>query len=199
MNITSSVLRLEREIETLRRRLLALGPLHPGSISEQYHVCRNPGCCCMHPHRPQRHGPYHKLAYVHRGRPVCRFVRSGCLREIRFNAERSSSSAAHRWPRPKAGATGPLGPKPVCTHRGQTEPVETDAWENPNGTAMRPSKGHVGLQYCVQPLPGPTFLISSGSFSWPFPLRASRIVCYPLRICCACNSSSRISNPGPRR
>lgn len=82
MNITSSVRRLEREIETLRRRLLALGPLHPGSISEQYHVCRNPGCCCMHPHRPQRHGPYHKLAYVHRGRPVCRFVRSGCLREM---------------------------------------------------------------------------------------------------------------------
>src|SRR5438874_4330217 len=82
MNITSSVRRLEREIETLRRRLLALGPLHPGSISEQYHVCRNPGCCCMHPHRPQRHGPYHKLAYVHRGQPVCRFVRSGCLREM---------------------------------------------------------------------------------------------------------------------
>jgi len=82
MNITSSVRRLERQIETLRGRLLALGPLHPGSISEQYHVCRNPGCCCMHPHRPQRHGPYHKLAYVHRGRPVCRFVRSACLREI---------------------------------------------------------------------------------------------------------------------
>src|SRR2546430_17362758 len=38
--------------------IFALGPLHPGSISEQYHVCRNPGCCCMHPHRPQRHGPY---------------------------------------------------------------------------------------------------------------------------------------------
>ncbi len=82
MNITSSVRHLESEIETLRRRLLALGPLHPGSISEQYHVCGNPACCCMHPHRPQRHGPYHKLAYVHRGRPVCRFVRSACLREI---------------------------------------------------------------------------------------------------------------------
>lgn len=36
----------------------------------------------MHPKKPRRHGPYHKLAYVHRGRPVCRFVRAGCLREI---------------------------------------------------------------------------------------------------------------------
>lgn len=36
----------------------------------------------MHPQKPRRHGPYHKLAYVHRGRPVCRFVRVGCLQEI---------------------------------------------------------------------------------------------------------------------
>lgn len=36
----------------------------------------------MHPQNPRRHGPYHKLAYVHRGRPVCRFVRTGCLAEV---------------------------------------------------------------------------------------------------------------------
>jgi len=83
MNTTSSVLRLEREIDTLRRKLLALGPLHPGSVSEQYHVCGNPGCCCMHPQQPHRHGPYHKLAYVHRGQPVCRFVRAGSLQEVK--------------------------------------------------------------------------------------------------------------------
>lgn len=83
MNNASSILRLERQIDTLRRKLLALGPLHPGSVSAQYHVCGNPGCCCLHPKKPRRHGPYHKLAYVHRGRPVCRFVRAGCLQEIR--------------------------------------------------------------------------------------------------------------------
>jgi hypothetical protein len=33
--------------------------------------------------QPQRHGPYHKLAYVHRGHPVCRFVRPDCLAELR--------------------------------------------------------------------------------------------------------------------
>jgi hypothetical protein len=82
MNNTPSVLRLEREIDALRRKLLALGPLHPGSISRQYHVCGNPRCCCMHPQHPHRHGPYHKLAYVHRGRPVCRFVRADCVQEI---------------------------------------------------------------------------------------------------------------------
>jgi len=36
----------------------------------------------MDPQQPRRHGPYHKLAYVHRGKPVCRFVRADCLTEV---------------------------------------------------------------------------------------------------------------------
>ncbi len=82
MNPTQSVLQLERKIETLCRKLLELGPLHPGSASRQYQVCGKPGCRCMHPKAPQRHGPYYKLAYVHRGKPVCRFVRAHCVAEV---------------------------------------------------------------------------------------------------------------------
>ena len=82
MNTTQSILRLERKIDTLRRKLLALGPLHPGSVSRQYQVCGNPTCRCMKPKDPQRHGPYHKLAYVYRGKPVCRFVRADCVAEL---------------------------------------------------------------------------------------------------------------------
>lgn len=37
----------------------------------------------MDPQHPQRHGPYHKLAYVHRGKPVCRFVRTDCIAEVK--------------------------------------------------------------------------------------------------------------------
>lgn len=33
--------------------------------------------------RPRRHGPYYKLAYVHRGKPVCRFVRADCIRGVK--------------------------------------------------------------------------------------------------------------------
>jgi hypothetical protein len=36
----------------------------------------------MDPKKPQRHGPYYKLAYVHRGKPVCRFVRADCVTEV---------------------------------------------------------------------------------------------------------------------
>jgi hypothetical protein len=83
MNSNPSAERLEREIETVKQKLLALGPLHPGSVSRQYQACGNPGCRCMHPQKPQKHGPYYKLAYVHRGKPVCRFVRVACVDEMK--------------------------------------------------------------------------------------------------------------------
>jgi len=82
MNTTQSVTALERKIEKIRQALSALGPIHPGSASLQYQVCGRPGCRCAHPRRPQRHGPYHKLSYVHQGKPVCRFVRADCAKEL---------------------------------------------------------------------------------------------------------------------
>ena len=36
----------------------------------------------MNPENPQRHGPYYKLAFVHRGKPVCRFVRAESVDEL---------------------------------------------------------------------------------------------------------------------
>ena len=83
MNTNTSLDRLEREIDTIKQQLLALGPMHPGSVSRQYQVCGNPSCRCMEPKRPQRHGPYYKLAYVHRGKPVCRFVRADCVQPVK--------------------------------------------------------------------------------------------------------------------
>jgi hypothetical protein len=74
--------KLESEIARIRKRILGLGPMHPGSVSRQYQVCGRPGCRCMDAKNPRRHGPYRKLAYVHRGKPVCRFVRADCAQEI---------------------------------------------------------------------------------------------------------------------
>jgi len=74
---------LESEIEAIKQNLLALGSMHPGSVSRQYQACGNPTCRCMDPKNPQKHGPYYKLAYVHRGKPVCRFVRAACVDEMK--------------------------------------------------------------------------------------------------------------------
>ena len=82
MNPKPSVVRLQRNIAAVRAALGALGAMHPGSVSRQYQVCGRPGCRCLDPHQPRRHGPYHKLAYVHRGQPACRFVRAACVGEV---------------------------------------------------------------------------------------------------------------------
>ena len=79
---TTSISTLEAEIRSVQAELQKLGPMHPGSISKQYQVCGRAGCRCTDPKHPQRHGPYHKLAYVYRGKPVCRFVRAGTAQTL---------------------------------------------------------------------------------------------------------------------
>lgn len=65
---------LERQIARIKNALLALGPLHPGSLSRQYNVCGKAGCRCKDPTHPRRHGPYYKISYVYRGQFTSRFV-----------------------------------------------------------------------------------------------------------------------------
>lgn len=66
---------LEQRIRAIQGELAALGPIHPGSLSQQYNVCGNPACRCKDPRRPQKHGPYYQLSYTWRGRSTTRFVR----------------------------------------------------------------------------------------------------------------------------
>ena len=99
MNTNTSVERLEREIGKIKQRLQELGPMHPGSVSRQYQVCGNPNCRCMNPKHPQRHGPYYKLAYVYHGKPVCRFVRAGCVTDMkkRLATYKTFRSLIDKW------------------------------------------------------------------------------------------------------
>ena len=74
MSNTLRIQKIEQEIEGIKKELLELGQLHPGSISKQYNVCGKPGCRCKDPVAPRRHGPYYKVSYVHRGKFSSRFV-----------------------------------------------------------------------------------------------------------------------------
>jgi len=74
---------IDQKIQNLKAELGALGSLRPGSLSRQYHVCRKPGCRCQDPHKPQRHGPYYHLDYVHHAKKTTRFIRVEQLPEVR--------------------------------------------------------------------------------------------------------------------
>lgn len=75
--------RIQHRIAQLQQQLLTLGPLHPGSISEQYNICGTPGCRCKDSKDPQKHGPYYQLSFTWRGKSSSRFVRPEQIAEVR--------------------------------------------------------------------------------------------------------------------
>lgn len=91
--------RLKLEIEHIKRQLTELGPIHPGSISSQYHACGTPSCRCHDPVNPVKHGPYDKLTYSRAGKSACRFVRPECVEELkqRLDNYRTFRRLTARW------------------------------------------------------------------------------------------------------
>lgn len=73
----------ERKIESLKKQLFDLGPMLPGSISEQWNVCGTPGCKCKDAKRPVKHGPYHQLSFTVAGKSSTFFVKKRDLDEAR--------------------------------------------------------------------------------------------------------------------
>jgi len=78
-NITT----LEKEISSIKNKLMSLGDMHPGSMTEQYNICGTPGCKCKDKHNPKKHGPYYQLSFVHNKKNSSRFVKQELVNETR--------------------------------------------------------------------------------------------------------------------
>ena len=74
---------LQARLTRIQTELVALGPIHPGSLSTQANVCGTAGCQCKDPRAPQKHGPYSQLSYTWRGKSTTRFVRPGRVAVLR--------------------------------------------------------------------------------------------------------------------
>jgi hypothetical protein len=83
MKATASIQQLEQRIQQIKAELAALGEMRPGSLSKQYNVCGKPNCRCKDPQKPQRHGPYYQLSWVHRGKSTTQFIRRPLLPPVR--------------------------------------------------------------------------------------------------------------------
>lgn len=77
------VQKLETQIEKLKRDLSKIGDMRPGSLSKQYSACQKPGCKCVDPVNPQRHGPFYQISYTHRGKSTTQFVRPPFVPQVR--------------------------------------------------------------------------------------------------------------------
>jgi len=80
--------REERKVEQLRAKLAKLGPMLPGSISEQWNVCGTPGCRCKDTENPVKHGPYYQLSFTVGGRSSTMFIKKEDLPELRRRLKR---------------------------------------------------------------------------------------------------------------
>ena len=65
---------LEARIAKIKAALTTLGDLRPGTLSQQYNVCGNPGCRCK-ASPPQKHGPYYQVSFTSQGKSQTQFVR----------------------------------------------------------------------------------------------------------------------------
>ena len=80
--------REERKVQQLKDKLAKLGPMLPGSISEQWNVCGTPGCRCKDPKNPVKHGPYYQLSFTVGGRSSTMFIKKADLTEARRRLKR---------------------------------------------------------------------------------------------------------------
>lgn len=74
---------IEKQIERIKSELAKLGPMRPGTLSSQYAACQKPGCACMDPVHPKKHGPFYQLSYSHKGKSTTRFVRPGYVAQVK--------------------------------------------------------------------------------------------------------------------
>jgi len=74
MKTTKTEQELDREIKRIKRQIVQLGDLRPGTLSRQYNVCGTPGCRCK-ASPPQKHGPYYQLSLTRKGKSKTRFIR----------------------------------------------------------------------------------------------------------------------------
>jgi len=73
----------QSKIRQLKQKLLNLGPVLPGSISEQWNVCGTPSCKCKDAKDPQKHGPYYQLSFSVSGRSSSMFIKEQDISEAR--------------------------------------------------------------------------------------------------------------------
>ena len=73
---------LRLKIKRIKDKLVTLGDLRPGNLSEQYNVCGTPGCRCK-AQPPQKHGPYNQLSWTRNKKSSTRFVRQNQLNRVR--------------------------------------------------------------------------------------------------------------------
>jgi len=78
----------ERKINRIKAAINDLGPILPGSISQQFNVCGTPHCRCKDPDNPKKHGPYYQLSFTVQGESSSLFISKKDVAEAKRRVKR---------------------------------------------------------------------------------------------------------------
>jgi hypothetical protein len=74
---------IEMQINAVKRKIVEMGNVRPGSISQQYNVCGKKECRCKDKKNPQKHGPYYILSYRFEGKNRTEYINPSYLPELK--------------------------------------------------------------------------------------------------------------------
>ena len=77
------VKKMGKRIDQIKAELALIGDMRPGSLNQQLTVCGRSNCRCMDPKKPQKHGPYYQLSYVHQGKSTSQFIQKELVGAVR--------------------------------------------------------------------------------------------------------------------
>lgn len=91
--------KIQAQIDKIKKQLLQLGAMRPGNLSQQYAACQKPGCKCVDPIHPQKHGPFYKLSYTHGGKSTTQFIRPQFVPEVcqQLEAYKKFKTLTQQW------------------------------------------------------------------------------------------------------
>jgi len=72
-DVEKKLRRYRKEYERIKERIVKIGFICKGSISERWIPCGNPKCAC-HKDIKKRHGPYYQLSWKEKGKTLSHFI-----------------------------------------------------------------------------------------------------------------------------
>lgn len=85
--MSEEIKKIEKRMKTIKRELQTIGPMIPGSLSQQYNVCGMANCRCKDPENPKKHGPYYQLSYVRKRKSTTRFIKPNMVSDVKKRIE----------------------------------------------------------------------------------------------------------------
>ena len=74
---------MDKRIDQIKAEIARIGDMRPGSLNQQFTVCGRPNCRCVDPKKPQKHGPYYQLSYIHQGKSTSQFIQKEHVSTVR--------------------------------------------------------------------------------------------------------------------